>query len=396
MSKKIYIIATGMNGCNTMTKQALDKLQECELFIGAKRIVALFSDLEKESLISYRYDEICEKIHKSACTKIGILVSGDCGFFSMAEKLVTMLEQYDVEIICGISSPVYFCSKLKMKWSDMAFISLHGRKANIIRHIARNKKTFFLLGGEIKAEHICKMMCDYGMGDLEVHIGENLAMDNERILSDTARNLQNIHTSVLCVMIAENPHHETYLKTNIPDREFIRDRIPMTKAEIRNICVSKFSIESDDICWDIGCGTGSVAVEMAMRCFNGTVCAVDKNERAFRLTEQNKYRFQCDNIEIFLGEATEIIPTLPMPDCVFIGGSSGKLKEIIRMVSEKNPFVRIVVTAVSLETLSQSITAFEKLGMNTEITQIAVTRTKKIGTHTMLNAENPIFLICRV
>ena len=63
MSKKIYIIATGMNGCNTMTKQALDKLQECELFIGAKRIVALFSDLEKESLISYRYDEICCPSH---------------------------------------------------------------------------------------------------------------------------------------------------------------------------------------------------------------------------------------------------------------------------------------------------------------------------------------------
>ncbi len=393
MNKKIYIIATGMNGYDTMTTQALAKVQECELLIGAKRMLAFFSDLEKECFVSYQYDEIREKIQNSSYTKIGVLMSGDCGFFSGARKLTFLLEKYDVEIICGIASPIYFCSKLKMKWEDMVFISLHGRNANIIRNIARNEKTFFLLGGEIKAEHICKTMCDYGMENLKVHIGENLAMENERILSDTAQNLQNINTSVLCVMIVENPYHETYLKTNIPDSEFIRDKIPMTKSEIRSICVAKLNIESDDICWDIGCGTGSVAVEMAMQCFQGKVCAVDKNELAVSLTEQNKYKFQCDNIKIFLGEVTEIIPALPMPDCVFIGGSSGKLEEIIRMIFARNPFVKIIVTAISLETLSQSISAFDKFGINTEITQIAVTRTKKIGTHTMLNAENPIFLI---
>ncbi len=394
--KTIYIIATGMNGYDTMTKQALDKVQECELLIGAKRMVALFSNLEKECFVSYRYDEICEKIQKSAYSKIGILMSGDCGFFSGAEKLAEYLRNYDVEIFCGIASPIYFCAKLKMKWEDMVFISLHGRNANILRNIARNQKTFFLLGGEIKAEHICKMMCDYGMANLTVHIGENLAMENERIFSDTAKNLQNTHTATLCVMIVENPYNENCIRTNIPDSEFIRDKVPMTKSEIRSICVAKFNIESDDICWDIGCGTGSVAVEMAMRCFNGKVCAVDKNELALSLTEQNKYQFQCDNIAIFSGEATEIIPSLPMPDCVFIGGSSGKLEEIIHMIFERNPFAKIIVTAVSLETLSQSIRVFETFGKTPEIMQIAVTRTKKIGTHTMLNAENPIFLICNV
>ena len=393
MNKKIYIIATGMNGYDTMTTQAIAKVRECELLIGAKRMLAFFSDLEKESFVSYRYDEICEKIQKSAYTKIGILMSGDCGFFSGAEKLSEYLKNNTVEILCGISSPIYFCAKLKMKWEDMVFVSLHGRNANIISNIARNKKTFFLLGGEIKAEHICKMMCDYGIENLTVHIGENLAMENERIVSDTAKNLQHIHTDTLCVMIVENPYDETYVRTNIPDSEFIRDKIPMTKSEIRSICVAKLNIESDDICWDIGCGTGSVAVEMAMRCFNGKVCAVDKNELAVSLTEQNKYHFQCDNIEIFSGEVTKFIPSLPMPDCVFIGGSSGKLEELIRMILERNPFAKIMVTAVSLETLSESIRIFENFGKTPEIMQIAVTRTKKIGTHTMLSAENPIFLI---
>ena len=391
--KTIYIIATGMNGYDTMTKQALDKVRECELLIGAKRMVALFSDWEKECFVSYRYDEICEKIQKSSYTKIGILMSGDCGFFSGAEKLSEYLKNDNTEIFCGISSPTYFCSKLKMKWEDMVFVSLHGRNANIIRHIARNKKTFFLLGGEIKAEHICKMMCDYGMENLKVHIGENLAMKNEKILSDTAKNLQNIHTDTLCVMIVENPYYETCIRTNIPDSEFIRDKIPMTKSEIRSICVAKLNIKSDAVCWDIGCGTGSVTVEMAVCCFDGKVCAVDKNESALSLTEQNKYKFQCDNIELFSGEATEIIPSLPIPDSVFIGGSSGKLEEIIHMVLEKNPFAKIIVTAVSLETLSQSIRVFEKFGKTPQITQIAVTRTQKIGTHTMLNAENPVFII---
>ena len=167
----------------------------------------------------------------------------------------------------------------------------------------------------------------------------------------------------------------------------------MTKSEVRSVCTAKLEVGSDSICWDIGCGTGSVAIEMAFLCPNGKVYAVEKNEEAVRLTSENRIKFGCDNIEIISGNAESVVETLPEPDCVFVGGSSGSLKKIITAVMEKNPFAKIVVTAVSLETLNQCIEIFDSIGAETEIMQIAVTRTRKVGRHTMFAAENPIFII---
>ena len=134
---------------------------------------------------------------------------------------------------------------------------------------------------------------------------------------------------------------------------------------------------------------------MAFRCENGTVCTVEKKMEAVGLIQQNQRKFGCDNIKIYEGDASQIVNELPVPDCVFIGGSSGKLEEIISAAIVKNCYARIVVTAVSLETLAQCLTVFEKLGLQADISQIAVTRTKKIGSHTMLAAENPVYIIKR-
>ena len=134
---------------------------------------------------------------------------------------------------------------------------------------------------------------------------------------------------------------------------------------------------------------------MAFRCPDGRVYAVEKNEEAVSLTSENRIKFGCDNIEIISGNAESVIETLPAPDCVFIGGSGGSLEQIIMKVIEKNPLAKIVAAAVSLETLNQCIEIFDRIGVETEITQLAVTRTRKVGRHTMLAAENPIFIIRR-
>jgi precorrin-6Y C5,15-methyltransferase (decarboxylating) len=168
----------------------------------------------------------------------------------------------------------------------------------------------------------------------------------------------------------------------------------MTKSEIRSSVISKLDIGRNDICWDIGCGTGSVSVEMALQCYDGAVYAVDKNDEAVKLSAENAFRFGCDNIKIISGEATQVISDFPAPDRVFIGGSCGKIKEIMNAVYDKNICAEIVITAVSLETLNEAVEAFSHFKVyNPEIVQIAVTRTRKLGNHTMLSAENPIFII---
>ena len=392
-NKKVSVVGIGTDGFKTMTKEGLNAVKNADVLIGAKRILKPFEEMKKPCFVSYISSDIASFIFETEYKNIAVLMSGDCGFYSGTQKLLPLIEDFKTEVISGISSPIYFCSKLKVPWSDLRFVSLHGKHGNIVRNVCVSQKTFFLLGGDVTPKEICRKLCEYDMSDLKVYIGENLSLENERILYGTAKDFTETENNNLCVMIVENHRFEKCVKSCIPDEEFIRGKVPMTKAEVRNICVSKLEINAGDICWDIGSGTGSVSVEMAVRCFKGTVYAVEKNPNAVELTDRNRHKFGCDNIEIIHDTAENAVLNLPTPDCVFVGGSGGELDKIINTAIEKNPKVKIIVTAVSLETLNDSIKIFDKFGMTSDITQIAVTHTRKIGTHTMFKAENPIFII---
>ena len=390
---KVYIIGTGMDGDNTITKEAENAVAEAGLLIGAERIVKPFMQLGKAVFISYKPADIAEKLDRSDYDAAAVLMSGDCGFFSGTKRLLPLLEGHEVRVIAGISSVSYFCSRLGISYENMKFITLHGRTSSVALKVKMNRYCFFLLGGEITASDACRRLCEYGLGDVAVHIGTDLSYENEQIVSGKACELTDIQTGGLSVMITENDDFLRYIPAAINDGDFIRGEIPMTKSEVRCIAVSRLNICADSVVWDIGCGTGSVSVEAAYRCPDGKVLAFDKKPEAVALTAENAVRSGCDNIEAAEGNCPEILENAPAPDKVFIGGSSGNMDRIFEAVREKNPFADIVVTAVSLETLSEAVNCFERFGVSAEVVQIAATRTKKFGAHTMLQAQNPVFII---
>lgn len=392
--KKIYIVGIGMNGRETLTKQAQEAINAADCLIGANRMLEPFSDISKPKLASWNSAEIRDYIMSTDFGTYGVLMSGDCGYYSGAQSLLKALpKDVDAELISGISSPVYFCSKLKIPWQDIPTVNLHGENSNIVRNAAMHHRCFFLLGGKCTPRDVCKKLCDYGMSNIKVYIGEMLGYPEERIFTGFARDFSDIETSTMSVLITENPTPETFIRTGISDDEFIRGKVPMTKSETRSLVVSKLGIGPSDIVWDIGCGTGSVSVEMALQCYNGTVYSVDLKPEAVELTKQNALKFHCDNIDISYGTAPEITEQFPTPDKVFIGGSGGNLCEIISTVVKRNPNVVLLLTAVVLETLHHAMDAFSCHSFNVEICQVSITRTKQVSCYTMLSAENPIFII---
>lgn len=407
MSKRIAIIGIGMDGNTTLTWEAEAAISVAELLIGASRMLKPFQDAGKEMICCYQSEEIVRHIASSEAEAIAVLMSGDCGFYSGCKRLLPMLSDYEVQVISGISSPVYLANRLGIPWQDMYFVSLHGKTANIARAVASHEKTFFLLGGrvsppqakpigetqELTAASVCAILCQYGLGDAVVTIGERLSLEDERILQGKASELVEAETDSLSVMLVVNSRYEKCRQIGISDDAFARGQIPMTKSEVRSVCISKLMIGISDICYDLGCGTGSVSVEMALQCQEGMVYAVDKKAEAVELTRENAYRFACDNITVIEGELIDVIGELPVPDVVFIGGTSGSLSEVLKLIYKKNPAVRVVLTAVSLETIGESLSVFEKYGMTPEVVQVAVTRTRRMAAHTMLAAENPIFVM---
>lgn len=394
---KVYLVGIGMEGRNTLTQEAADAIHKADVLIGAERMLAPFRALGKPVFCGHRAEEIAAYLNNSDASSAAVLLSGDVGFFSGARKLRDLLSNHQLTILNGIASPVYFSGKIGIPWESMKFISLHGLDNNIAIHVRQNPYCFFLLGGSMTAAKVCRLLCDYGMPDIKVQTGENLGYPEEHIMTGTAHDFLDCQTGSLCVLVTENPDPCQTLRFVVPDEEFydasVKEHVPITKTEVRTLAVASLEVSRNSICWDIGSGTGSVSVELAQRCPDGAVYSVDKQEAAYRLTKRNAQKFGCDHIHAFQGSAPEILTDFPMPDKVFIGGSAGNLKDILNVVYQKNPSAQIAVTAVTLETLENAVHAFDSFAGACSVTQLAVTRTRKAGSYTMLAAQNPVFLI---
>lgn len=184
------------------------------------------------------------------------------------------------------------------------------------------------------------------------------------------------------------------MRLGIPDSEFIRGKVPMTKEEIRILTVVKLQLDEESIVYDIGAGTGSVSVEMAGQCERGTVYAIEKTMEGVNLIRANKKKFGIENLEIIEGVAPACLEQLPAPTHVFIGGSGGNLMDIIQSVKKKNPGVRFVLNAVTLETVAQLQEIRKQFPEYTgmEVVQVGVSRGTALGNHHLMMGENPVYI----
>ncbi|MCC8159925.1 MAG: precorrin-6Y C5,15-methyltransferase (decarboxylating) subunit CbiT [Oscillospiraceae bacterium] len=379
----IFIIGTGMGDTKNLTVSAREKIENADIIIGARRVAEPFADGKRRVYFEYDADRISDIIRENPEKNIAVMFSGDISFFSGAKKLCALFPKAQAEP--GISCVSYFCAKIGISYDDMNIVSMHGRECNIASEVRGHKKTFALLG-----ENPCAKLCRFGLGGAEVFIGENLSYETEKILRGTAEELRYIKTDPLSVIIIINENFDARARIGIKNEEFITGSAPITKSEVRAVSVSRLEIKPDDICLDIGAGTGSVSVEMALLCPKGRVYAVEKNAEAAELIEKNAVKFTADNIEVIRGEAPDALNGLPKADKVFIGGSSGKIDEII----EKCACPKIVVNAITLENLTGTLKAFEERGYSYEVTQISAAKGRKIGNYNMMTAQNPVFVIC--
>jgi len=183
----------------------------------------------------------------------------------------------------------------------------------------------------------------------------------------------------------------------IPDELFERiEEVPITKEEVRVIQISKARLSPGQIVYDIGCGSGSVSIEAALQVKpTGKVFSIDFDPKAIELTKKNLEKFQISNITVIFGNATEKISELPIADVIFIGGTGGDTKDILKLCEEKlKSGGRIVIGTILLETLVAVLATIEKLKFSSiDVTQITVSKSRKTSTGTMMLARNPVTVI---
>ena len=394
---QVNIVGIGPGNPELLTAAARQAIEKSNILIGDKRMLAAFADENKIIHPTIKVAEIVEAIQKAdAMDEVAVLVSGDVGFFSLAKTISGKLPECNCTRYCGISSLVYFASKLEMSWDDAKIVSMHGREQKFVATVAQNEKVFSLTGGDNSPQVLCQKLCDHGLGDVKVYVGENLSYAEEKITCATAEEISKLEFPSLSVMMIINEKASAfeYAVHGLSDELFMRSKVPMTKQEVRSVSMSKLQPKATDLIYDIGAGTGSCSIELALLARKGKVYAFERNPVAVELLGKNKELFAVTNLEIIAGEALENIKKMPAPDCVFVGGSGGDLCEMLDIIYSKNSACRVVMNAITIETLAEVAVYYNaRKDYELEVVNVFAARSKKLGNYNLMMAQNPVYVM---
>lgn len=392
---RVAIVGIGPGSGSTLTGEAREALSRAGCLIGAARMLEAAAAPGQTVHAAIAPEDIRDFI--AAHPEYGsfaVVMSGDTGFFSGTKKLLPLLSGCRVTVVPGISSLVYLCARLGTSYEDVCPVTLHGRNEPLMLPLSQGKRCFVLVGGENGMGALCAALTENGLGETRVSVGERLSYPDERITCGTARELSEKHFESLAAALMEYPGEPLPVTAGLPDEAFSRaESVPMTKSEIRAVCLSRLALREDSVAWDVGAGTGSVTVEMAMAARRGHIYAVERKDAACDILRENCRRFHTDNVTLVPGTAPEACRELPMPTHAFLGGTSGGMKEIIALLLEKNPRVRIVASAVTLESVAELTECAKAFPFReTETVCVTAARSRKAGAYHLMTGQNPVYI----
>ena len=400
-ARAVSVVGIGMGSPDTLTFEADRALRAADCFIGAKRMLEAVARYSKPGYAEIAPQKIaaCMDAHPEH-RRFAVVMSGDSGFYSGAKKLLPLLDGDDVRVIPGLSSMQVLCARAHTSWDDVHAMSLHGRDGSAAPALRRYGKVFALMDGADAVKRVCADLIAAGMGEARVCVGERLSYPDEKLTRGTAVSLKDYECAPLSAILLEHPVTRRPLPVGLPDEAFIRElggegtkAVPMTKSEVRALSIAKLRLTEDAVVYDVGAGTGSVSVEAALNCPEGRVYAVECREDAADLIGQNARRFGLRNLEVIRGMAPEALRDLPAPTHAFLGGTSGNMAGIIQAVLDKNPDARIVVNAVTLESVGEVAEAAKRFGFeDCEIVSVSLARSRRAGRYHLMTGLNPIYI----
>ena len=394
---EVFIAGIGPGSEALQTQEVRAAIRRADCLIGARRMLDAVAGPQQLTIDAIAPETIASHIAQHPeCGVFCVVMSGDTGFYSGTKKLLPLLRDCRVRVLPGLSSMSYLCARLGVSYEDAVPVSLHGRDFDIAREVRRRRKVFTLVGGDGGMQALCERLTQAGLGHVRIAVGERLSYPDEAITRGTAQELRSHTFDKLSAALIENDTPGEIVTPGLPDEAFFRELepgklVPMTKSEVRSICLSKLRLTPNAVCWDVGAGTGSVSIEMARLCADGFVYAIEKNEQAQALLEKNRESFSASNMQIIPGLAPEACRDLPAPTHAFLGGTSGSVRDILALLLEKNPRVRIVATAVTLESVSALSACMEDFEI-AECVSVQVSKASPLGQYHLMQAQNPVYI----
>ncbi|MBA3003609.1 MAG: precorrin-6y C5,15-methyltransferase (decarboxylating) subunit CbiE [Desulfurivibrio sp.] len=374
-------------GCKGLTAEQDAMLTRCGLIVGDSRHLALVQEMAAEKRAISPLSSALESIRFWLATgDVGVLASGDPLFFGIGRRLIKEFGSEQMLVFPALSTMQEACARFHLPWDDMAHVSLHGRKTiHAPGLLLAREMTFVFTDRHNTPDRLAKQLLEYLelieadtlIAGCRVHVAENLGTTEERLCIGSLREAAEQNFSELNVLIITRPRAtaESAPLFGLTEEEIAHSRGLITKDEIRAVTLHALRLPSTGVLWDLGAGSGSISVAAARLHPGLTVFAVDQHPEAFVNVKRNIRDFGCYNIIPVQGEASAVVSSLPAPDRVFIGGSSGKLSAIISQSAQRLPLGgRVVVNGVIPKTVAEAPQCMAAHGLKVALTRIQIER----------------------
>lgn len=400
--RRVVVVGIGDDGPAGLPSSILARIEQADLLVGGRRHLDLFPELASERLvIAVGLDDVLRRIDAAARDRrVVVLASGDPCYFGIGPHLADRLGRERVEIVPHVSSVALAFARLGVAWQDATVVSAHGRPLDAAIGAARGAGKLAVLTDEVNTPAaVARALLEAGAEDGPAWVFEHLGGERE---AETQASLGEVATrtfaplNVLVVpALAWQRHQGAVDGFGLPETHYEHSAGLITKPEVRAVSLSKLRLRAGGVLWDVGAGSGSLAIEAAGLAPGLRVYAVERSERQIQILRENVARLgRSCRVQVVEGEAPEALARLPDPDAVFIGGSGGRLVEILAVAraSIARPG-RIVANLVTFENVATVLDWATGHDLQPEVVQVGIARGADILGMTRLQAENPVTIV---
>ena len=405
---KVYIVGVGPDGLAGLTARARDLLQGADVVYGPGAVLDLLPELKAERVrLGPDPQEALAALNAPDGRKRkALVVGGDPLFYGVARYVCDRLGKERFEVLPHVSSMQLAFARIKETWEDAYLTNLQAHPLATVVDRIRTAETvgLFTSPGEGPSE-VARQLLARGVDYFRAYVCENLGGPNERVTQGELAEIRDLEFDPLNVLILkrkpgrpDRPAAPARLRRfGNPDDAFAQSRPKsglITQAEVRALALAQLAVQPGDVVWDVGAGSGSVAVEAARLCEPGTVYAIEQDAADYELIRTNAASFGVGNLKAVHGAAPAVFAGLPTPDAVFVGGLGREVARLLEAAWEAlRPGGQLVVNVATLESLSTTHGVLKRLAVPVRVLLVNLARgTEQLDT-LRFDAVNPSFLL---
>jgi precorrin-6Y C5,15-methyltransferase (decarboxylating) len=405
---KLVIVGIGDDGLDGLTESARRIVIDADLILGTPTMLRLLETLPgRKVALDPEMPTAMRQVRDSLSASRPVLISGgDPLFYGVARYLCDRLGKDQFEVIPHVSSMQLAFARVKESWEDAYLTNLAGRPLqSVVDRIRTSEKVGLFSSNEHSPSRVASALLDRGIDYFRGYVCENLGSPDERVTQGELDEIAAQSFDPLNVFILiRKPNRPDragsstrYRLFGNPDDAFAQTlpkRGLITQAEVRSIALGQLALTSSSVVWDIGAGSGSVAIEAAQLADEGVVYAIEPEPADVALIQANAETFGVTNIRAIAGRAPEVLSDLPDPDAIFVGGTGRQIVLVLSTAYARlTPNGRMAVNVATIDGLATSYDILKKLAGQVQVWNVQISRGIEQIDRVRFDAINPSFLL---